>query len=89
MGRYSEETGAVRTAEKLFEEAEELKAGVAAPQALTQLLAYIGAVGEEDGTAPRGLLVAQDFQPRILFAAKATPNVKLLKYSFKFDFQQV
>ncbi len=66
----------------------ELKAGVAAPQALTQLLAYIGAVGQEGGMAPRGLLIAQDFHPKVIFAAKATSNVKLLKYGFKFSFGQ-
>jgi hypothetical protein len=66
----------------------ELKAGIAAPEALTQLLAYIGAVGEEGDMNPRGLLIAQDFHPRLLFAAKATPNVKLLRYGFEFSFGQ-
>ena len=67
----------------------ELKAGIAEPQALTQLLAYIGAVGQEGGLASRGLLIAQDFHPKLLFAVKAVSNVKLLKYNFKFGFQSV
>ncbi|MBV5298338.1 MAG: DUF91 domain-containing protein [Rhodoferax sp.] len=67
----------------------ELKAGIAEPQALTQLLAYIGAVGQEGGLASRGLLIAQNFHPKLLFAVKAVSNVKLLKYNFKFGFQSV
>ena len=53
----------------------ELKAGTARPKALTQLLAYMEAVGA-DGEV-RGILVAEDFHDRILHAAKDVPNVEL------------
>lgn len=65
----------------------ELKAGTAPPKALTQLLAYMEAVGEDE--AVRGILVAEDFHDRILHAAKAVPNVQLQKYRFEFSFGRV
>ena len=51
----------------------ELKAGTAAPEALTQLLAYMGVVSK-DGAPVRGILVAGDFHPRLKYAAKAGPE---------------
>ena len=54
----------------------ELKAGTARPEALTQLLGYMGTVDDSAG-AVRGILVAGDFHPRVLHAVKATPNVLL------------
>jgi RecB family endonuclease NucS len=65
----------------------ELKAGTAPPKALTQLLAYMQAVGENETV--RGILVAEDFHDRILHAVKAVPNVQLQKYSFEFSFSRV
>lgn len=67
----------------------ELKAGIAAPEALTQLLAYMGAIGGEEQAAVRGILIAGDFHPRIVHAAKAIPNVQLRRYRFKFTFEAV
>jgi len=67
----------------------ELKAGTAAPEALTQLLAYMGTVRKQEGQAVRGILVAGDFHPRVIFAARAVPNVKLCRYRFKFTFEAV
>ena len=64
----------------------ELKAGTARPEAITQLLAYMGTVTEEPNMAVRGNLVAGDFHPRVLLAAKALPNVRLMSYSFNFRF---
>jgi RecB family endonuclease NucS len=66
-----------------------LKAGVAAPEALTQLLAYMGAVTTQQGQPVRGILVAGDFHPRIVFAARATGNVHLRRYRFRFTFESV
>lgn len=65
----------------------ELKAGTASPDALTQLLAYMGAIGNEDKKPVRGILVANDFHPRIVFAVRAISNVQLCRYciTFKFD----
>ena len=67
----------------------ELKAGTAAPEALTQLLAYMGTVRKQEGQAVRGILVAGDFHPRVVFAARAVPNVTLCQYRFKFTFEAV
>src|SRR5262245_36039604 len=67
----------------------ELKAGTAAPQALTQLLAYMGAVGQQDQRSVRGVLIAGDVHPRVVFAARAVPNVQLRRYRFKFTFESV
>lgn len=67
----------------------ELKAGMAAPEALTQLLAYMGTVSKQQGEAVRGILVAGDFHPRVVFAVRAVPNVKLRRYRFKFTFGSV
>jgi len=67
----------------------ELKTGTAAPEALTQLLAYMGAIGQQDQQSVRGILVAGDFHPRVIFAARAVPNVQLRRYRFKFTFESV
>ena len=65
----------------------ELKAGQASPDALTQLLAYMGEITKEGWDSVRGILVAGDFHPRIGFAVQACSNVQLLRYSFKFYFE--
>jgi RecB family endonuclease NucS len=67
----------------------ELKAGTAAPEALTQLLAYMGAIGKQEQKSVRGMLVAGDFHPRVIFAAKAVSAVQLRKYRYKFTFEVV
>jgi len=67
----------------------ELKAGTAAPEALTQLLAYMGSVEQEDQQSVRGILIASDFHRQLIFAAQAVPNVQLQRYHFKFAFESV
>lgn len=67
----------------------ELKAGRAAPEALTQLLAYMGAVSEQQQQPVRGILVAGDFHPRVVFAARAVPHVTLRRYRFEFTFASI
>jgi hypothetical protein len=67
----------------------ELKAGAAAPEALTQLLAYMGVLKKEDNAAVRGFLIAGDFHPRVVYAAQAIPNVSLRKYRFNFTFEKL
>jgi endonuclease len=66
----------------------ELKGGTAAPDALTQVLAYM-AVAENSGAGVRGILVAGDFHSRLRFAARAVPNVELRQYRFRFSFERV
>lgn len=65
----------------------ELKAGTAQPDAIPQLLAYMGTIENPDGKPVRGILVANDFAPRVVQAAKAVPNISLKAYSFQFSFQ--
>lgn len=65
----------------------ELKAGTAAPEALTQLLAYMSVINDQDQKPVRGILIAGDFHPRVVFAARAVPNVQLRRYRFKFAFE--
>jgi RecB family endonuclease NucS len=67
----------------------ELKAGTAARDALTQLLAYMGAIGTADQTSVRGILVAHDFHPQVVYGARAVPNVRLCQYRFRFSFEPV
>jgi SepF-like predicted cell division protein (DUF552 family) len=67
----------------------ELKAGVASPNVIAQVLAYMGAVAETDKKPVRGILVAGDFHKKVIWASRAIPNLELRKYSFQFSFEQV
>jgi RecB family endonuclease NucS len=67
----------------------ELKAGTADPDVIAQILAYIGAISETEKKPIRGILVAGDFHKRVTLAVKATPNLRLFRYSFKFTFEPV
>jgi hypothetical protein len=64
----------------------ELKAGKAAPEALTQIQAYMGALAPKTSGKVRGILVASDFHPKVLFAARVAAGVQLRQYAFKFTF---
>jgi len=66
----------------------ELKAGTADHKAIGQILSYMGDL-MTDGKPVRGILVAGDFTPRVLSAARAVPTLQLKKYSFKFSFESV
>jgi len=66
----------------------ELKAGAADREAVAQILAYIGDLMQKNRSV-RGILVAGDFPPRTIAAARAVPNLKLKKYGFKFSFASV
>ncbi len=66
----------------------ELKAVPADRDAIGQILSYMGDL--TDGTAPvRGVLIAPEFLPRAVAAARAAPNVQLVQYRFRFSFQPV
>ena len=65
----------------------ELKAGRANPESITQTLAYMTSLAEEEDKPVRGILLAADFHPRVILAAKAVPNLQLKKYSFRFSFE--
>lgn len=68
----------------------ETKAGKAKDAALGQILGYIGAL-VEDGVNEkvRGILVASDFENRVVLASKAIGNIALKKYSLSFKFDTV
>ncbi len=65
----------------------ELKAGKAKDSALGQLLGYIGCIST--GESIRGILIASDFDKRIIYAVKSLPHIKLLKYKVSFELQEI
>ena len=65
----------------------ELKAGIAKPESIAQVLAYMSSLSQEDQRPTRGILVAADFHPKVILAAKAVPNLQIKKYSFSFTFR--
>jgi len=67
----------------------ELKTGTAKPKAISQVLAYMGAVAESDKKPVRGILIAKDFEKNAIYAASTVPNLKLKKYSYKFLFNDI
>jgi len=69
----------------------ELKAGKAKDNALGQLLGYMGCIGATSGGSinVRGVLVASDFEPRVIYAAKGLPSIKLIKYKVSFELQEI
>ncbi len=68
----------------------ETKAGKAKDAALGQILGYIGALIENGiHEKVRGILVASDFDNRIILASKAIQNISLTKYNLSFKFDKV
>ncbi len=66
----------------------ELKTGTADRDAIGQILAYIGELMANTASV-RGILIARDFSPRAVAAARAVPNVALVRYGFRFSFETV
>ena len=65
----------------------ELKAGMARPDSITQTLAYMASLVLEERRPVRGILVAEDFDLKVILAAQAVPNLQLKGYSFSFSFR--
>ncbi len=65
----------------------EIKAKLAGPESVAQVLAYMTSLAEEEHKPVRGILVAAEFHPRVIFAAKAVPNLQLKKYTVRFSFE--
>jgi hypothetical protein len=65
----------------------ELKADVARPAAMTQVLAYVACIAAERGGDARGILVASDFNRKIVLASRSLPNLTLKRYRFQFFFE--
>lgn len=64
----------------------ELKTGKADLRAIGQILSYMGTVNSDTDRDVRGILVAGGFDPRVVMAARAVPNLSLKEYSFQFAF---
>ncbi len=64
----------------------ELKAVKAPRDAVAQTLAYMGDVQQQSGGEVRGILVAPEFDPRAVSAARMVPSLKLVSYGFSFTF---
>jgi hypothetical protein len=70
----------------------ELKAGKAKDNALGQLLGYMGCIGTnhiKSETPIQGILIASDFEQRVIYAAKGLPNIKLIKYIVSFKLEEI
>ena len=65
----------------------ELKAGTAQAESVAQLLAYMATIENPDGRPVRGILVGNDFAPRVVHAARVVPNISLKAYSLQFNFR--
>ena len=65
----------------------ELKARKTDARVVGQVLGYMGDIADEDEPAKlRGIIVAHDFDQRTKSAARAVPNLKLVRYSVTFHF---
>lgn len=69
----------------------ELKAGKANDRVIGQILRYMGWVVETlaQGKPVRGMIVADDFDDAVRYAAKAMPTVSLQRYQIRFSFEEV
>ncbi len=65
----------------------ELKAGTAGMDSIGQILSYMGSIESPEGKDVRGILVAYDFDRRLVLATNAAPNVSLKAYSVQFTFE--
>ena len=64
----------------------ELKAGKAELASIGQLLSYMASADIDSSRPVRGILVANEFDYRLVVAAKAVPNISLKSYSIQFSF---
>ena len=68
----------------------ELKANKATYATLGQILSYMASISNELNMANvRGIIVAEDFDNKLLLAVTQVKNVRLVKYKVKFDFEVV
>lgn len=66
----------------------ELKAGKTDPRVIGQVLGYMGDIAAEDEPASiRGIIVAHEFDARTRSAARAVPNLRLVRYAVSFSFE--
>lgn len=64
----------------------ELKAGKTDARVIGQTLGYMGDILAEEESPVRGIIVAHEFDKRTLSAARAVPNLTLMRYAINFSF---
>ncbi len=67
----------------------ELKAVTAKREVLGQIAAYMADIEDEKGRRPRGILIAPDFDPKLVSGARMIDGLSLLRYSFSFAFSGI
>jgi RecB family endonuclease NucS len=65
----------------------ELKAGKAKLASIGQIQFYMQSLAEEEQKAIRGILVAGDFDKKVIVAARGISNLELKQYSVSFSFK--
>ena len=66
----------------------ELKAGKTDSRVIGQILGYMGDIAAEESVPQvRGIIVAHEFDQRTRSAARAVPNLRLMRYAVSFTFQ--
>jgi endonuclease len=66
----------------------ELKSGVADRDAIGQIASYLGDVAN-GGPGIRGILIAHEFSPRALAAARMISCLELHRYGYRFSFERM
>ena len=69
----------------------ELKAGKAHHSVISQILVYMSWVRQNiaDGKEVRGIVIADDFDKKLMYGASETPNISLKKYKVNFTFKDI
>jgi Endonuclease NucS len=67
----------------------ELKAIEARPDVIAQILSYMESVNQEEKMDVRGIIVASDFSDKVKLASRQIPQLRLVKYSFQFNFNPI
>ncbi len=67
----------------------ELKAVKAPLKAHAQIASYMGDIYEDEGRIPRGILVAPDFDAKLVSAARVMPTLTMVQYHYTFSFSLI
>lgn len=67
----------------------ELKATCAKREVLGQIASYMSDIMAETGKRPRGILIAPEFDDRLIRAARMVAGLTLMRYNFLFTFASV